>query len=217
MKKARLLLTLSLVLTFAAGVALGCLLERGHRSSHRPGGPRSWLARELDLTPEQEQQMRAIWSELRPPSGEGWGALREEREQAVRALLTEEQELQYDQILAEHERRRAALDDEARAAERQAVGALLTEEQKPQYDQILAEYERKVAGLAAEAQANLEQAVARTKEILTPEQRAKYDEMLNWMRERGRRGSPGAGMRPSESEARPPGRRPHPEHTAAGP
>jgi len=175
-KKANLLLTLSLALTFAAGLALGCLLERGCGSRHRPGRRQSWLARELDLTPEQEQQMHAIWSEamgqLGIPRGERSRTLTEEREKAVRDLLTEEQELQYDRVLAEHEQKLAGLKDEGKQA--------------------------------------FERAVARTKEILTPEQRTKYEEMLGRTREHGRRGPPGPGMGP-------PGRRPRPEPPEAGP
>ncbi len=176
MKKAKLLLTLSLVLTFAAGLALGCLLERGRGSRHRPGRRQSWLARELDLTPEQEQQMHAIWSEamgqLGMPRGERRQAPRDEREQAIRDLLTDEQEVQYDRIQADFERSLAALADEGKQA--------------------------------------FDRAVARTKEILTPEQRAKYEEMLGRMREHGRRGPPGPGMGP-------PGRRPRREPPEAGP
>jgi len=175
-KKAKLLLTLSLLLTFAAGLALGCLLERGRGSRDRPGPRRSWLTRELGLTPQQEQQMHAIWSEnvgqLRRSRGERRRALWEQRKRAVRDLLSEEQQLQYDRLLAD--------------------------------------YEQKLAALEAEANESFDQAVARTKKILTPEQRAKYEELLGRMPEHGRRRSPRAGMGP-------PGRRPRPEPPEAGP
>jgi len=124
-KKAKLLLTLSLLLTFAAGLALGCLLERGRGSRDRPGPRRSWLTRELGLTPQQEQQMHAIWSEnvgqLRRSRGERRRALWEQRKRAVRDLLSEEQQLQYDRLLADYEQKLAALEAEANESFDQAV------------------------------------------------------------------------------------------------
>jgi Spy/CpxP family protein refolding chaperone len=174
-KKAKLLLILSLVLTFAAGLALGCLLERGSGGRHRRGRRDSWLVRQLDLTPEQAQQIHAIWSEAMQ-----MGASRRER----RRTLREERE--------------------------KSVRDLLSEEQKAQYDRALAEYDRKTVALQDEASEAFEQTVARTKEMLTPEQREKYEQMLGRMREHGRRGRAGPGMGP-------PGRRPRPEPSKAGP
>jgi Spy/CpxP family protein refolding chaperone len=73
-----------------------------------------------------------------------------------------------------------------------AIAALMTAEQKPQYEKILQDYTRKVDELSQERKKAFDQAVEQTKQILTPEQAAKYEEMLKKMPERGGfRGSPG--------------------------
>jgi Spy/CpxP family protein refolding chaperone len=128
------------VVAFAAGTTVGMLVER---SSHPPR-PGSYISDRLKLDEQQRQQMRVIWSEVME-GGEGrFGnrrALMEERDKALRDLLTDEQ--------------------------------------KARHDEILAEYERKRAELAAEREARRKEAEKQTLEILTEEQRKKFQEMLN--------------------------------------
>jgi Spy/CpxP family protein refolding chaperone len=82
------------------------------------------------------------------------------------------------------------------AAERdQAVMDLLSEEQRAQYGEIHAEFDRKMDELSEEREAAFHEAVEKTKQILTPEQRVKYEELLTRMRERDRRRPFGAGRR----------------------
>jgi len=83
----------------------------------------------------------------------------------------------------------------------QAIAALMTPEQKPQYDKILQDYARKVEELSQERKKAFDQAVERTKQILTPEQAAKYEELLKKSPERGP-GGPGGGP-PRHSHERP--------------
>ena len=76
-----------------------------------------------------------------------------------------------------------------------AIITLLSEEQLTQYQQIVREYEQKLEELSQERRSRIQAAVEQTKQILTPEQASKYEELLNKMGERDR--------------GRGPGRRPH--------
>lgn len=74
----------------------------------------------------------------------------------------------------------------------QAILGLLSEAQRAQYDAIQQEYRRKVDELSQERKRAFDEAVERTKKILTPEQAAKYDELMKEQGERGMgRGGPG--------------------------
>jgi len=75
----------------------------------------------------------------------------------------------------------------------QAIAALMAPEQKPQYEKILQDYTRKVDELSQERKKAFDQAVERTKQILTPDQAAKYEELLKKMPERGGPGGPPGG------------------------
>jgi len=104
-----------------------------------------------------------------------------------------------------------------------AIRHLLTDEQSKQYDQIQTQYQQELLKMADERRAAFEQAEARTKEILTPAQREKYEAMLSRMRESEARhprrpgppggpfGRPGEGGRPPGAPlpAPPPGPPPH--------
>ena len=74
-----------------------------------------------------------------------------------------------------------------------AIAALMTAEQKPQYEKTLQDYTRKLDEQAQERKKAFDQAVERTKQILTPEQAAKYEELLKKMPERGGFGGPPGG------------------------
>ena len=128
------------VLALAAGVCVGLLAGRS------ASGPRrgSLLSRELDLTREQREQMRQIWSEVMRATGERQRerrhALREEREKAVQALLTDEQKPQYEQLMEEYARRLDELSQEGRKRFEEAVEKTkqtLTEAQRKKYEEFL--------------------------------------------------------------------------------
>jgi Spy/CpxP family protein refolding chaperone len=59
-----------------------------------------------------------------------------------------------------------------------SVQELLTEEQRARYDQIVKEADQKLAAITAERKKGFEEKAARTKEILTPEQREKFEALL---------------------------------------
>ena len=99
------------------------------------------------------------------------------------------------QLHTAHNRKRRELLE----ARERAVLDMLSPDQQERYRLIQEEYESRRADLGAERQQAFDQAVARTKEILTPEQRAAYEKILARMREggrRGRRGGPSHGERP---------------------
>jgi len=175
MTKIKIILVVAFLATFAAGAVTGLLVAHLSQRSHGP----SWLGAELDLTSQQREQIRNIWSEvmgsMMPQRSEQGKALRQERDQAITALLTDEQ--------------------------------------RSRYDAVLKDYARKEAEMSEQRKQAFEAAIKRTKEILTPEQAAKYDELMQKQRERGF-GPPRGGRRgpPSDGPPGPPPDSPHPPH-----
>jgi len=60
----------------------------------------------------------------------------------------------------------------------QAIQKLLSPKQRKQYDAILKSYHQKLASMAAKRHKRFEQAVAKTKAILTPQQRKLYEQAM---------------------------------------
>ena len=127
-------------LAFLAGVSTGVLWNR---MAKKPRGP-SWIERELDLTPEQREQMREIWFSAmgrgRQQQREQRRIIREERDKAIQGLFNEEQTAQYEEIVRLHEEKSAALDAARDALFKQAVEqtkAILTESQRAKYEELL--------------------------------------------------------------------------------
>lgn len=144
MTKTKVILLVSFLVTFAAGAALGVLAGRpGHGKSHGS-------LKELNLTHDQEAQMKKIWSDdmglYFKQQGERRAALVQKRDQDVMTLLTEAQ--------------------------------------RPKYQAIQQEYSGGQEALSQDRRRAFDDAVKRTKEILTPEQAAKYDELMK-QRDRG--------------------------------
>ena len=147
MTKTKIILVVCFLVTFAAGSFVGWSVSR---PDHPRGGP-SWLTAELNLTPEQRDQMHAIWSEAMGATmkqrGEQGKALRQERDQAVIALLSDEQKTRYDVIYQDYLRKEGELSDQRKQA--------------------------------------FDEAVKRTMLILTPEQAARYEDLMKKQPERG--------------------------------
>jgi Spy/CpxP family protein refolding chaperone len=141
----KVVVVVGFLVAFAAGFVVGSQSRHpaavpATRPSHHGG----WLVAELNLTPQQQEQMKQIWSET------AWrgGGDREER------------------------RRKLA---EARD---QAIAALIRPEDKGRYDRIVKDYAEQMAAMDREWRGSFQAAVERTKQILSPEQRAKYEELL---------------------------------------
>lgn len=110
-----------------------------------PPGRRGWFAQQLELTPEQLRQMDAIWSDF-----------------ARRGRI-------------EHAEQRRQL----RRQREEAIAALVREEDRPAYERVLREHDRQLAQMETQWRQRFRDAVERTKALLTPEQREKYDELLS--------------------------------------
>lgn len=172
---AKIMVIVGFLVAFAAGLTVGLELRRPSvaqvptvepttrsttgpttRGSRSPGG---WFASQLNLTPEQREQMDAIWSDL-ARSGR-----------------------------REMDRRR----DELREQRDAAIVELLGPDNKPEYAAILERYEEQHRDLFREMRSRFERAVEQTNALLTPEQQAKYKELLARHRppERGGPGGPG--------------------------
>lgn len=59
-----------------------------------------------------------------------------------------------------------------------AVAALFTPDQKAAYDKVIEHYNEQMAEMNREREATFQKAVEKTKAILTPQQRVKYEEIL---------------------------------------
>ncbi len=124
--------------------------------------------------------------------------------------LTEEQQQKLDKIWSETARNGRGRSEEARRQYRkerdEAIQALVSESAKAEYDQIQQTYADRIEAFEDEMRNSYRAAVERTKEILTPEQRAKYEDLLK----RHRWGPPGPrdhhkGRRPEDRATSRPG------------
>ncbi|HYO09338.1 MAG TPA: Spy/CpxP family protein refolding chaperone [Tepidisphaeraceae bacterium] len=108
--------------------------------------------------------------------------------------LTPEQAQAMEKIWSETARRgRSEMDDRRRQLRKErdeAIANLVPPADKPRYDQVLKNYQDQQQAMEKETRGNFDKAVALTKELLTPEQRAKYEELLSKHQFRGP-GGPG--------------------------
>ena len=140
--RSKTILLAAFVLVMSAGVVVGRLWTRLPEA--RVGRERSpsWLADQMNLSPEQRQQMDAIWSDTKSKIHATFDRQREldkQRDAAVLALLTPEQKTAYDKIKADHAAGRAELDKQRDALVHDANDrskALLTDEQKARWDTL---------------------------------------------------------------------------------
>jgi Spy/CpxP family protein refolding chaperone len=163
MTRTRVLLLVCFVVTFAAGTTAGLVAGKselaadrtdlagsksdpgmGRPHEGRPRDHRSWLTAELNLTPEQQDRMRAIWSQVMEGSmQQEWEqrkAISDKRDKAILALLTPEQRPDYEQILQECRDDLENLAQQRRLAFEQAVEGtkqILTPDQAKQYEELL--------------------------------------------------------------------------------
>ena len=140
------------LVSFAAGLMVGLEARKrpGASVAAATTGPTtrqsrsSWLTSELGLSPEQQKAMDKIWSET---AGRGRGEMEErrreirnQRDEALVALVRPEDKPQYDQVLKTYQEQQAAIEREMRANFENAVKQtkeLLTPEQRTKYDQLL--------------------------------------------------------------------------------
>jgi Spy/CpxP family protein refolding chaperone len=143
MTRMKLLFLLACLLVFGAGAVIGAaaVIKRGEPTR---GGPGGGPLGHLNLTPEQDKQIRAIWSDVmenkNPQVDEGCRKVEKDKAQAVIDLLAPEQRTRYEQIQKDAEAKLAELNEQRgkifREAE-QLTRELLTEEQRAKYDEWL--------------------------------------------------------------------------------
>lgn len=192
------------------------------RDPAQPPPEQGWL-KDLNLTAQQSEQMRAIWSAVTKNGPMNHGrreALRKERDDAINTLLSDEQRKQQTAVLAQYEakndeigRKMHAEQEVQRKQRDEAVKALMSEDQRKQYDAALKTYETKSEELAKEWKKSFDDAVEQTRMLLTPDQRVKYDEIRkkreemprrhfspDWSRDGERRPGPRQDQRPAPKQ-----------------
>jgi Spy/CpxP family protein refolding chaperone len=102
---------------------------------------------------------------------------------AEQLKLTPEQIRQMQEIWSETARRGGREQGDRRQQLRrqrdEAIAALVPESRRQDYERILAEYAAANEAIENEWRGSFDRAVARTKEILTPEQRERYEQLLS--------------------------------------
>jgi hypothetical protein len=145
MTRTKWIILVACVLSMGAGVEVGML--RARTQSPPAGSKASMLIEELQLTPQQQQEMEKIWKELVSTRGrefaEQMRKLQEQREAAIAGLLDEGQTQKYQEInLAFMEKakdlwKRAEQEFNA-AAEKTRL--LLNETQRERYDVMMNQF-----------------------------------------------------------------------------
>jgi Spy/CpxP family protein refolding chaperone len=146
MTKTRIIVIVGFLIAFGAGAVVGIQLRTAPvRAVEQPaqGQRPSWLRSELNLTAEQNEQMKNIWENLHN-SGRGYEdrrhRLRDERDEAIAALLAPSVMGDYDRILQEYSNKLNALGQERDKAFAEAVEKtrkILTAEQRSKYEEFL--------------------------------------------------------------------------------
>jgi len=142
MNKTRIMLIVAFVAAFAAGAAATTMVSRPEPPA-KGRGP--WLARDLNLTDAQREQIEAIWDqafqEVRKLNlFEQRNALREQREEAVRRLLGESTYTQYREIYDVYHEAVKKIEHDRHVIFEQAkekTTQLLTEEQKAKWQELM--------------------------------------------------------------------------------
>jgi DNA anti-recombination protein RmuC len=152
MGKARFILTMLFVLTLSSGVVAGILVSRwpagqvggtGAPTTTAPAVMPSPLVAELELTPQQAEQMKVIWQAVQTKVDDCFlraQSAQKQREEAIVALLTDEQKAKLAAAEKEYESSLARLKAEREKAFNDAVAKtkqMLSESQRQRYQEIL--------------------------------------------------------------------------------
>jgi len=140
MKNAKTLLLVAFAMVLTAGVVIGSALRENKGDRHN--GP-TWLAEELNLTAEQQDRMKEIWSGVRDKTrGYDSDARREiadKRDEAIRELLTDEQIPRFEEIQSEYDREKEKLQEAWKAPFEEAMQKtreVLTPEQLTKFEEL---------------------------------------------------------------------------------
>jgi Spy/CpxP family protein refolding chaperone len=156
----KVLLVIGFLVALGAGVIIGMELRQpasatanvpapaATRGATGAGGPGGMLTARLGLTPEQQEQMKRIWSETAHRGGreadERRRQFRKERDDAIAALVRPEDRPKYDAAVQHYADRQAAMEREWRSSFQAAVEktkAILAPDQAKRYEEFLKERE----------------------------------------------------------------------------
>ncbi len=146
--KTKTLLLLAFVIALGAGAAAGVVLSRMPKGNNHPlpivpGNERSTLAEELQLSPQQSDQMRSIWENVRDKAHDCFEEaqnIQKGRDEALMGLLNDEQKAKFEKISKEYADRFTAMTARREAMFQEAVEKtkkILNPEQTAKYDEIL--------------------------------------------------------------------------------
>lgn len=145
--RSRSIFLLAFLTAFGAGLSVGLLWQRSS-SAEKPPPPQQppqdgWLS-ELNLTPDQREKIKAIWTDAMKTGN--WQQQREkreaaqaERDEALQALMSAGQKPKYEEILAAYQKKVDELNAESkksRDAAYEKTKTLLSETQRVQYDEL---------------------------------------------------------------------------------
>ncbi len=160
---ARIMVIIGFLVAFAAGLTVGREMRRtpilakapadpttrastgpASRGSRSPGG---WFASQLNLSPDQQKKMDAIWSEVarggRQEMDKGRDALGKQRDEAILALVGPDNKPAFDKIQKDYQDEQRAMERTMRGRFEKAVEetkAVLDPEQREKYEKLLARY-----------------------------------------------------------------------------
>jgi Spy/CpxP family protein refolding chaperone len=112
-RRSGITLCIAFVLTLGAGMVLGDVWMHWQIRSGKGEAHRDWIAEQLALTPQQRQQMDDIWAKAGQQISKTWDLRRQldrDRDQAIVALLSDQQKAQYDALLRDFRAKRSELD-----------------------------------------------------------------------------------------------------------
>jgi Spy/CpxP family protein refolding chaperone len=156
LRKQVLLVALT-ALAAGAGTVGGLLMARGaDAGAQAPPSPappgdrdRTPLVEDLQLTPDQREQMRVIWEGVRHKAHAAYEdaqRLQKQRDEAIIRLLNDEQKAQFEKISKDHAQRFDELRrrrDETFESGVEQTKKLLDDTQRQKYDQILKTHVRR--------------------------------------------------------------------------
>ncbi|HXE51677.1 MAG TPA: Spy/CpxP family protein refolding chaperone [Tepidisphaeraceae bacterium] len=144
MIRAKYVLILAFLLVCAAGASVGVVVDRQVHAPRPRENPKRGFAGMLNLTPEQQEKMKSIWSKVEQVRNQTFHErhdIEQQRESDVVSLLSKEQKEQYDQIQQRHRQQVEALKTEMGQAVHEAeqeTRAMLNPEQQKKYDEFRA-------------------------------------------------------------------------------
>lgn len=149
MARIKSILVIAFLIVFAAGLMVGMVRGRSTATatsvSSAHSDRASFLTTQLNLSPDQEEKIHKIWSEVMksgPAGGQHMSDLDKERDDSIRAMLSEDQKSKYDQIIHDYRAKADAMHAEMHKrideAERR-TREILTDSQRVKYDEITKE------------------------------------------------------------------------------